>query len=213
MAANGWVVTAGHVIRPESKTYVKIKNIWRPATLVDKSLVLDVPVAVSPHGISVIEINRYGDYATLRVDTGFIPPLFHAKEEIKKEENLTWFQYGCDKKFNGRLKNSFSGIYTVIWFDDFVRAHFDESIPRLVVIERMSANFLQVDSPTIHGSSGSPVLNSDGQVVGIVIINDYILKDWRGISIKNLYIFDDRGVSIFKNSIPDFPETMSTGQK
>jgi hypothetical protein len=197
--AKDWVITSAHGVSGppfflELPTYVKVNGLWRQAKVVDFSKPHEANLTnASFQPLIIYDYKQKGDFALLKVATDLLPVLTHAEEIPQGGEELKWFQYNCTNQFRGRLKEITKK--TIIFADAFAPLGFPPphflnqevvSPPLSINVQRIEAVYLRVDGSLLPGSSGSPILNKEGRVVGMCTIGSAYLKTGFGMSVKDI---------------------------
>jgi len=150
LSPDGYIVTNAHVVQGARKIRVRLPGLEAPGT--DDSL---------PHGpvnAKLVGIDRQSDLAVLKIDGKDLPALQLANSDDLKQGQVV-FAFGSPQG----LENSVTmGVV---------------SATSRQVSDENPTTYIQTDAPINPGNSGGPLVDVDGQVVGI---DTFILSESGG---------------------------------
>jgi serine protease Do len=153
LSPDGYIITNAHVVEGARKITVRLQGL-------DKQTGGRLPVS-PPHGpieAKLVGIDRLSDLAVLKIDMTGLPPLQLADSNDLKQGQVV-FAFGSPLG----LQNSVSmGVVSA------TARQIDPDKPDI---------YIQTDAPINPGNSGGPLVDVDGQVVGI---NTFILSESGG---------------------------------
>jgi len=152
LSSDGYIVTNAHVVQGARKIRVRLQGL-------DKQTAAKVDA--SPHGpieAKLVGVDRTSDLAVLKIDVSGLPTLQLADSNDLRQGQVV-FAFGSPMG----LENSVSmGVVSA------TARQIDADKPEI---------YIQTDAPINPGNSGGPLVDVDGQVVGI---NTFILSESGG---------------------------------
>ena len=150
LSSDGYILTNAHVVTGARKIRVRLQGLDKPGA-----------TTMAPHGpieAKLVGIDRQSDLAVLKIDMSNLPALPMADSSQLKQGQVV-FAFGSPLG----LENSVSmGVVSA------TSRQIDPDNPSI---------YIQTDAPINPGNSGGPLVNVDGQIVGI---NTFILSQSGG---------------------------------
>lgn len=156
------VITASHVARTGFLD-VKICGVWRRGELIKRSPRKLVRTDLFTDGLAVTSYyHGFGEFALIGVNTYGSQQMQLAEGASAIDEACRWYIFNCSSIFKGLILKVSGEPRELISPPEYLFGFFHSSITRVF------AENLEIRGITPFGSSGSPILNNAGLVIGMV---------------------------------------------
>ncbi len=172
----GLFVTNHHVIDDalnniqDCKIKIAAPDGGPPRTLIPSKILVDEP----GNDLALLEVHESTLQYTPNANLADVPALPLVRSFEKPKQGQTVYSYGSPIGYEGTFaQGTISALRTG-------KDTIDKLNRKLKILETGGGDVLQITVPTSHGNSGGPLMNANGEVIGVVFAAEPIVQNEKG---------------------------------